>query len=231
MRIFICGDIHGSMDISKLSSDNFPEGKLLSKSDYVIIVGDFGILWKHSMDKEEEYWINWLSFKPWTTLFIDGNHENFDRLECLRTVQKFGADVGEVNGSIYHLRRGRIYTIGEKTFFTMGGAASIDVARRTAFTSWWPQEVPNWKECDDALGVLDKHEHKVDFILTHTAPKSVISKIPKCHGDKLKDPTAEFLEVVLERTTYQKWFAGHFHVDMAFAQERLHILFNNLIEI
>ena len=76
--IFITGDIHGNIDINKLNSKKFAEQKNLTKSDFVIIAGDFGLVWDES--KECQYWIKWLSEKNFTTLFIDGNHENFNLL-------------------------------------------------------------------------------------------------------------------------------------------------------
>lgn len=69
--IFITGDIHGNIDISKLNSKNFPEGKHLTRNDYVIVCGDFGLVWNES--EEEFYWRNWLENKPWTTLWVCGN--------------------------------------------------------------------------------------------------------------------------------------------------------------
>lgn len=38
--------------------------------------GDFGGVWNGS--PEENYWLDWLEDKPFTTLFISGNHENYD---------------------------------------------------------------------------------------------------------------------------------------------------------
>ena len=44
--IYITGDTHiPTEDISKLSTKRFPEQKMLSKEDYVIICGDFGGVW------------------------------------------------------------------------------------------------------------------------------------------------------------------------------------------
>ena len=43
MSIYITGDTHG--DFRRFSADNFPEGKTLTKKDYVIICGDFGGIW------------------------------------------------------------------------------------------------------------------------------------------------------------------------------------------
>lgn len=42
--VYITGDTHGcSKDISKLNNKCFVEGKTLSKEDYIIILGDFGL--------------------------------------------------------------------------------------------------------------------------------------------------------------------------------------------
>jgi calcineurin-like phosphoesterase family protein len=81
LKVYVTGDTHCPIDIKKLNSENFQEGKTLTKDDVVIILGDFGLLWKDIPDKEEKYWTNWLNNKPWTTLFVDGNHENHNRLK------------------------------------------------------------------------------------------------------------------------------------------------------
>lgn len=33
-----------------------------------------------SGSNEEKYWLDWLGDRPWTTLFVDGNHECFPHL-------------------------------------------------------------------------------------------------------------------------------------------------------
>ena len=76
--IFVTGDTHGEHDIHKLNTIGFPEQKGLTRDDYVIICGDFGVVWND--DACDRYWLEWLENKPWTTLWIDGNHENFDLL-------------------------------------------------------------------------------------------------------------------------------------------------------
>lgn len=42
--IYITGDTHCSIDIRKLNIKNFPEQRNMTKSDYVIIAGDFGVI-------------------------------------------------------------------------------------------------------------------------------------------------------------------------------------------
>ena len=54
--IYITGDTHGEIDIDKLDTKNWSEGKFLSKSDYLIILGDFGFSLNYVK------WIEWFSF-------------------------------------------------------------------------------------------------------------------------------------------------------------------------
>ena len=59
--IFVTGDTHIPIDITKLNRYNFPEQKELTKDDFLIICGDFGGVWNG--DKEELYWRKWLEEK------------------------------------------------------------------------------------------------------------------------------------------------------------------------
>ena len=75
-RIFVTGDTHCNAcgEFTKLNAKNFPQQKELDKADFVLIAGDLGLLWCGS--GEERHWLDWLEDKPFTTLFVDGNHEN-----------------------------------------------------------------------------------------------------------------------------------------------------------
>ena len=90
--VYITGDTHIPVDISKLNSKRFPDQKTLSKDDFVIICGDFGGVWNN--DHEERYWRKWLEQKQFTTLFIDGNHENFHLLNEFEVVDFAGGNLG-----------------------------------------------------------------------------------------------------------------------------------------
>lgn len=72
--IYITGDVHQSYDIRKLNTRSWPEQKNLTRNDYLIVCGDMGIVWDDS--QSDRYWRNWFEDKPFTTLFVDGNHEN-----------------------------------------------------------------------------------------------------------------------------------------------------------
>ena len=115
-KILVTGDIHGNHSLFKrFSSENLTN--VMEEDDIIIVLGDFGLLWQNTPDKQEIYNIKWLNNKPWTTLFVDGNHENFYRLNKLDRKSMFGAEVGVVSDKIFHLRRGNIYNIYGKDIF------------------------------------------------------------------------------------------------------------------
>ena len=212
--IYITGDNHGEIDIHKFSTKRFPGQKTMTKNDYVIICGDFGFPWCNPGDKyynSDQNWIKWLNEKPFTTLFVDGNHENFDILETLPEKEMFGDVVGVVSDSIFHLKRGKVYEIDGHKIFTMGGAYSHDKEHRKEHVSWWVQEVPNQAERYIALENLAKHNNNVDYIITHCVGKNTLEKISKYID---YDEYCEFLDVIDNKVNYKHWYFGHYHEDM-----------------
>lgn len=211
--IFITGDTHGEIDIKKFTSKNFDSSEM-TKDDYVIILGDFGLVWDGS--DQEKYWLKWLSEKPWTTLFIDGNHENFDLLELFPDIPMFGGTVQQVHDSIFHLKRGEIYTIENLKFFCFGGGMSHDKQFRTPGRSWWPQEQPTQDEFDYGMGKLKQNDYEVDFVLSHVPPLSQLGHfMPRAHlmDGYMQDRTEHMLDAFLEKLEFKIWFFGHLHLN------------------
>ncbi len=221
-RIFVCGDTHAGAigDLEKLASKKFPEGKELTKNDYVIVLGDFGFLWSNIPSKREKYHYKWFDEKPFTTLFVDGNHENFARLDALPTEIKFNNPVGKVNDSIYHLRRGYVYNIGGRSIFAFGGGFSIDKASRREDISWWSREMPNKEEYDRGLESLKSVDNKVDYILTHTCSNRMFSELAieadMFHKIEGEEQIRDFFDIVDETVERKHWYYGHFHYDHVF---------------
>ena len=88
--IYITGDCH--QDFERFNIDVFPEQKEMTKDDCVIICGDFGGVWNRNEESSREAKLmDWLENRPFTTLFVDGNHENFDRLMLIRSKNGTGA--------------------------------------------------------------------------------------------------------------------------------------------
>ena len=124
--IYITGDTHA--DFTRFSTDKFPIQKEMTKNDYVIICGDFGGVWSYEKESnQEKYWLDWLNSKNFTTLFVDGNHENFTRLYNYPTQTWQNGKVHKIRDSVFHLARGEIFDIENKKFFTFGGAKSHDI--------------------------------------------------------------------------------------------------------
>lgn len=213
--IYVTGDTHLNIDIEKLNSRFFKDGKNLTKEDYLIICGDVGLTWDRS--KEVQHWRKWLDDKPWTTLFCDGNHENFDELYTYPLEEWNGGHIRKISDSIYHLNRGDVFTLQEKKFFVMGGATSTDKEYRITDLSWWPQEMPNYQEMNYALDNLEKNSWKVDYVITHCAPSNILHQLnPYFERDNLTD----FLYEVYKKLDYKNWYFGHYHVDQTFDKHR-----------
>lgn len=210
--IYLTGDTHGTIEIGKLSRANLAVERVEpGEGDFVIILGDFGLVFApDGQSAEERWWLKWLDEKPWTTLFIDGNHENFARLNALPEEEWRGGRVHRVSESVLHLMRGRIFEIDGRSFFTMGGAASHDRQFRKEGRSWWPEELPSEEELARADAALDGCGRRVDYVLTHCAPTLVQGRI---NPTFLPDRLTEYLQHVRDTTAFHRWYFGHYHVD------------------
>lgn len=247
--IYITGDIHG--DPSKLSSDIFPEQKKMTKDDYVIICGDFGLIWEQKESKTEKYWLDWLEEKPFTTLFVDGNHENFSRLNSYPVKTWHNGKVHKIRPSVIHLMRGEIFEINNKKIFAFGGASSHDIRdgvldpindiekikkwKKDPFKlfrinniSWWKEELPTEEEMKNGLDNLEKHNNKVDFVITHSPTASIIAMLGAGFYDQ--DILTRYLEDIRIQTDYKYWFSGHMHIDKQINCQDF-ILYDQIIRI
>lgn len=223
--IYITGDTHIPIDIHKLSAKRFREQSSMTNDDCVIICGDFGGVWNGS--NEDKYWINWLKNKKFTTLFADGNHENFELLNALPKIEYRGGTVHKVDDGVYHLMRGEVYNISGKKLFVFGGAASHDREFRIEGKNWWKAEMPSENEYKNAEKNLRANNYCVDYIITHCAPTSVQRTISfEYQSNRLTD----FFENIKDNVVYDKWFFGHYHKDMS-VDERFTAVYEDIIRI
>ena len=223
--IYVTGDTHAHLDIGKLNYQRFPQQITMTKSDYLIVCGDFGLVWDNK--KSDLYWRQWLSDKPFTTLFVDGNHENFELLRQFPLVDKFGGKVREIAPDVFHLERGQVFTIDGKKFFVMGGASSHDKEYRKEHVSWWKEELPTNDEMERGIASLEEHNWKVDYVLTHCAPRSVQTMIASWYEN---DSLTSYLERVRMDLDFMTWFFGHYHIDKQI-NEQFIAIYNNIIPI
>lgn len=255
--IFLTGDCHG--EFRKFSTLAFPEQKKLTKSDIVIILGDFGGIWDECESSFERRWLSWLDSKNFTTVFIDGNHENFDRLNREYEVVDFhGGKAHKIRDSIYHLMRGEIFDFDGMKFFAFGGARSHDISdgiiyrsdfktdeeykrhikkmnkERKSFrvnhVSWWAEELPSDEEIAHANDTLEKCGYTVDYVLTHCAPDSVVTSSYLMSSFE-SDKLTQYFESLLPRLTFKHWFFGHYHHDSLDIDYKFTILYGDIIEL
>lgn len=227
--IFVTGDCHS--DVRRFSVDIFPEQKSMNKEDYVIICGDFGLVWDWKGESRyEKNWLDWLEEKPFTTLFVDGNHENFARLNALPEEEWHGGLVHRVRPSVIHLMRGQVFDVGGAKIFAFGGARSHDISDgildpekdkakikrwerdytklfRVNGRSWWPEEMPSEEERERGRRSLAAVGNKVDFIISHDGPSSDRLLLGFDAGDEL----SAYLEEIRAAADYTRWFFGHLH--------------------
>lgn len=232
--IYITGDCHA--EFRKFSTDNFPEQKEMTRDDFVIVCGDFGI-WHDT--PEEQYWLDWLSKKSFTLLFVDGNHENFDRLYGgeFPIVEFCGGKAHRIRDNVFHLMRGYIFDLCGKKFFAFGGASSHDIDDgildeddfddykefrntinkwyntgkmfRVNHISWWKQELPTEEEMQFGLKTLEENGNKVDFVISHCCPQQVVSLFS--HGCYQADDLTRYFNVIADTVEFDRWFFGHYH--------------------
>lgn len=236
MAVYITGDCHA--EFHRFSTKQFPEQKEMTRDDIVLICGDFGGIWQDC--KEERYWLSWLSEKPFTICFVDGNHENMDRLygDEFEVVDFHGGKAHKIRDNIYHLMRGYVFEFEGKKFFAFGGASSHDIQDgildpadfdseeefkatydewwrsgkmfRVNHASWWEEELPNQKEMDFGEDILEKHNWEVDYVISHSQPQEVCSIL----GFHTADPLTLYFNRLLQKgLRFKEWHSGHLHVE------------------
>lgn len=186
--------------------------------------------------------------KPFTTLFISGNHENYDRLDAYPVSEWNGGKVHFIRPHVIHLMRGQVFNIQGKTFFTFGGAASHDIKdgilemsdKRISYwdllgkecrinhLTWWEREIASREEMDEGLHNLEKAGNKVDFILTHCINTSTAALMSS--GRYKPDSMTEYLEKIYGTVEWKKWLFGHYHDNRAMTNNQL-LLYEQIIQI
>ena len=242
--IYVTGDTHGDYDIEKIKNFlNLPIGRLMTKDDYLIVLGDFGALfygepapgteWYYKLEAnglldDDKKTLQFWKDCPWTTLFIDGNHENHDLLDAYPVKEWHGGKVHYLADNVIHLMRGQVFEIEGSTFFTMGGAESTDKWHRTEGESWWAREMPSNEEYNEAIENLEKYNFKVDYILTHCAPEAYVSAFMRYVYDRKRNQLSNFFcHLLIDfHIDFEGWYFGHYHCDED--HDKFHLMYHNI---
>lgn len=211
MAYIITGDTHGTLDIGKVVNFFAEHEGEYDEDDYLIICGDVGVCgFSPDMEKETRRMFREL---PVTVLFVDGNHEHHHRLNDLPVDEWMGGRVHFVEPTVIHLMRGQVYDINGVRFFTFGGAHSTDRHVRIEGFDWFPEEIPTREEYEEGLDNLEACGYKVDYIITHTAPREVAAALG--YGEESLDEITlrRYFQQIADEAEYERWFFGHFHED------------------
>lgn len=200
--IYLSADWH-------LTLENISNLEILKKTkenDVIIVLGDFADDWSK---KENRFWfINYIEECKAQFLLIDGNHEDFRELNKLPIKDWNGIKVHELGRNIFHILRGQVLLLEGKSFWVMGGGFSGSSYIKRHRETWQEEEKPSQLECKQGLETLKQYDDEIDYILTHTAPLSMIKEYTL--SDEW-DEINTFLDKVAEKVTFKKWYFGHFH--------------------
>ena len=202
--IYVTGDTHADIDRFKTRAV-----KWLKKKDTLIVCGDFGFVWNGSA--EEKKLLKWLGKRRYSVLFLEGTHDNLDLLAQYPEEEYCGGRARHISGRCYQLLRGEIYTIESQNIFVFGGGESFDMDAREEGKTWWVRELPSREELEFARQNLANHDHKVDYILTHS-PSAIVNGFLNMDG-VYTNPLASFLDEVTNTVSFKHWFFGSCHID------------------
>lgn len=256
--IYLTGDCHG--DFSRFTRRQRALLPFhLSERDYVIVCGDFGLLWANN--REFKYNLGWLSRLPFTILWVQGNHENYNMIDEYPLEEWNGGKVRHiVKDKIILMERGQVITIEGHTFFTFGGASSRDINGgildknsssyhndykaalrsgkpfRILNESWWKQELPNEAELEEGINNLERMEYRVDYVISHCGSNSLQEAL-KQYYDKAglnicynHDILTDYFEELEDKLQYKRWFCGHYHKDVCI-DDKHRILYYNFVKV
>lgn len=180
-RIVVAGDWHGNVPWAVRVIREAPAftgpGRTL-----ILHLGDFGI-WPgadgHDYLEAVTAALEEADAELW---FIDGNHEDHPALR--RHQDEWGASASLVPirpanalrtspSRLFWAPRGFRWTWHGRTWLALGGAVSLDRARRRAGLDWWPEE-----EIATAQAELALRDGPADVMVTHDCPSSVVHAFP-----------------------------------------------------
>lgn len=222
--IYVTGDMHG--DIERFASKEF---KQLEEHDTLIVAGDFGFVWDGS--RKERRILKRLGQKKYNICFIDGPHDNYERIYKHRETIWRGGRVHRISGSLFHLCRGQIFTIEGCKIFTFGGGESSDKDIRSENQVWFKEELPTPLQMMVGARNLDAVDCNVDCIITHEPPSIVKRSMQLRAGANIyTNKLNGYLEEINRSVQFRHWYFGSFHEDKIITNKHTAV-FQKLIPI
>lgn len=210
MMLCTAGDAHGALD--RLYADVLDLERAIGVSfDWVLHVGDFGI-WPDPdrVDKATRHhdgagdfprWIADAHEAPRRTVFIKGNHEDFEWLDARPT--------REVHPGLHYLRNGEVFELTARgEILRVGGIGGCHGPSNFERPSGSLAGYSKRHYTRDEIEKLGTRAD-LDIVMTHDAPKGV--RFPKHRRGEGFESVAAGLDDLLARTKPRVCFFGHHH--------------------
>lgn len=202
-RIAIAGDWHANTDYGVEAV--LHAGR--RHADVIVHLGDFGY---NFTDPYLDGLESALEAQDLVLGFVEGNHENFDRL-LARSVTQDG--LRPLRERIVHLPRGLRWQWGTTRCLAVGGAYSIDRFLRTEHTSWWQQELITDADVRSVVA-----GGRADVMFCHDCPSGIA--VPGMERDRYGYPESALmasednrlrLREIVDGVRPRRLWHGHFH--------------------
>lgn len=254
MSIYITGDLHG--DFTRISDI----GQRIGKGDYLIALGDVGLILESKPTIKERVAIGRIKCKGYTFVFISGNHDNEDRLNDYPISEWCGGKAHIISRkrdgtpSIVHMMRGQVYSIENKRIFAFGGSEPHEknivvldkkspnyqyeknklveegTFYRVKGVDYWESCLASEEEMQEGLANLCKVNYSVDYVITHCAPTSVQNII--YGGDtSWTNRQTEYLQRVAANTNYNKWLFAHYHCNCKYENGLFQCVYDDVVQL
>lgn len=206
--IYITGGIDGSRKIAKLNRKNFKEQKKMNLNDYLIICGDFKLVYNNS--EEEKRLLNLLANKHFKMLLVEGANENFDLLDSCDEILFNDVPAQRITNNIIRLKRGYIYNIEGYKILTIGGGVAKSQVLNIPHSTYWTEAMPTKNDIKTCIDSIKRNKYRVDYIITADSPNSF--KLKFNDGVGISD-YGGFLDRIKEAVTFKKWYCSNLDID------------------
>lgn len=242
-RVFVTGDTHYKEEYQKV--ERLCEIAETNKDDFLIILGDHGC--NYYGEKKDRRMKKYLESLPISFVLIKGNHDQRPSRKLCDEAHVVDPAISgrflidkEFPSILYPMMFGSYKVLGKPSFI-MGGAYSIDKWYRLQMYEqgyhnyrWFPDEQMSSEEMTACRKeIFEKTPHGGwKYIFTHTCPlkyepyDKFLTGIDQSQVNKSMEQFFGELESTIK---YEKWFCGHYHVDRVSTNEKVHLMYNDVI--
>ena len=226
MMIYITGDVHRRFE----RIEAFCEKAGTRQQDVLIILGDACV--NYYGDEDDFRLKKRLKDIPLTLFMIHGNHE--ERPENIDSYELREWRGGKVYSekefpNLLFAKDGEIFDLDGRKTIVIGGAFSVDRNYRISHSlPWFPDEQADNMKKLETERKLDEAGWQIDTVLSHTVPEKYVPREAFLKGVDQKEVDTgmeAWLGIIEKKLDYQKWYAGHFHIEKKI--DRLEIMYLN----